>query len=95
MLSNPLRKGILATKLYLPPAPPTLVARARLTQRLDAALTQNLKLILVSAPTGFGKTALLSDWLNTRPAAFAWLSLDEGDNDPVRFWICDCGIGRI
>jgi LuxR family transcriptional regulator, maltose regulon positive regulatory protein len=87
--TDTLRPGILATKLYIPPAPPTLVARARLTRRLDAALTQNLKLILISAPTGFGKTALLSEWLNPRDKdgrTFAWLSLDEGDNDPVRFF---------
>jgi LuxR family maltose regulon positive regulatory protein len=75
---------ILKTKLYPPPLRPTLVARARLIERLNAG--QSLRLTLVSAPAGFGKTTLVSEWLrqdSTQPAA--WLSLDEADNDLRRF----------
>lgn len=46
----------------------------------------NRKLTLVSAPAGFGKSTLVSSWLAERGVQAAWLSLDEGDNDPVRFW---------
>jgi LuxR family maltose regulon positive regulatory protein len=101
---------ILQTKLYIPQAGPgELIARPRLTQRLNEVLTR--KLTLVSAPAGSGKTTLVSQWLShlrftiddlrlgtsdqpeienrqskiVNPQV-AWLSLDEGDNDPVRFW---------
>ncbi len=74
---------ILKTKLYIPPSRPTIVSRTRLFEYLDAGLHR--KLILVSAPAGFGKTTLLSDWLSTREQPVAWLSLDEGDNDLLRF----------
>src|SRR5215468_3969556 len=74
---------ILATKLYVPPRRPNLVLRPRLIDRLNEGLHR--KLTLISAPAGFGKTTLVSEWLAgcARPAA--WLSLDEGDNDPARF----------
>ncbi len=74
---------LLATKLYLPPQRPNVVRRLRLSQRLNEGLRR--KLTLISAPAGFGKTTLVSDWLaeSMRPAA--WLSLDEGENDPTRF----------
>src|SRR5689334_9146944 len=74
---------ILATKLYIPPPPPRVVLRPRLVERLNEGLHR--KLTLISAPAGFGKTTLVSEWLagGTRPAA--WLSLDEGENDPTRF----------
>lgn len=77
---------LLATKLYLPPARPGLVTRPRLMQRLQAGL--NHSLVLVSAPAGFGKTTLLSEWIhhNQPPVPAAWLSLEEADNDPTRFW---------
>jgi len=78
---------VLTTKLYVPPSPPKLVARSRLTMQLDAGLVEGRKLTLISAPAGFGKSTLVSDWIahNGRPAA--WLSLDENDNNPVRFLI--------
>ena len=72
---------MLLTKLYPPPAPPSLVPRPRLIAQLEAGLAG--KLTLVSAPPGFGKTSLLASWLAGR--ASAWLSLDEEDNDPTRF----------
>jgi LuxR family maltose regulon positive regulatory protein len=106
---------LLQTKLYVPPVRPELVPRPRLIEQLNAGLHR--KLTLVSAPAGFGKTTLLSEWVadfrlpiadfglrsteNLPPARVdtiqnpksktqnprvAWVSLDEGDNDPSRFW---------
>ena len=81
---------LLETKLYVPRSRRGLVPRPRLTERLDRGIAS--KLMLVSAPAGFGKTTLLTEWLAAGPAApaderaAAWLSLDRGDNDPVSFW---------
>ena len=81
---------ILATKLYIPPARERLVARSRLIERLNDGLHR--KLTLISAPAGFGKTTLLSEWVASPlplgeglGVRAAWLSLDQGDNDPARF----------
>ena len=73
---------LLLTKLYLPPVRPDLVARPRLLVRLKAGLAGALTLI--SAPAGFGKTSLLAQAL--AGCQVAWLSVDDQDNDPVRFW---------
>ena len=75
---------LLATKLYLPPARANLVSRPHLTRRLDEGLAR--KLTLISAPAGFGKTTLLSEWIPHSQRRITWVSLDEGDNDPTRFW---------
>ena len=77
-------EGLLATKFYLPHPPPGFVPRQRLDRRLDDSLRSELTLI--SAPAGFGKTMLLAEWCRRRQHPVAWLSLDAGDNDPVRFW---------
>lgn len=76
----------MSTKLNIPPVRPPMVSRPRLTERLQEGLKRNL--ILVSAPAGFGKTTLTSEWVrqNQPKISTAWVSLDEGDNDPVRFW---------
>jgi LuxR family maltose regulon positive regulatory protein len=78
---------LLTTKLYVPPLRPELVSRPRLIERLSGGLHR--KLSLVSAPAGFGKTTLLSEWIpalgSAPPRAVARLSLDEGDNDLSRF----------
>jgi LuxR family transcriptional regulator, maltose regulon positive regulatory protein len=90
---------LLRTKLIAPPFRPNLVPRPRLAEILDAGLLGQLT--LVSAPAGFGKTTLVSEWLHKKvegrrqkaetssslplPSDFAWLSLDEDDNDPARF----------
>src|SRR5579863_5838771 len=74
---------MLATKLYIPPLRPDVVSRTRLIKRLNEGL--NRKLILISAPAGFGKTTLVSEWLANCGRPAAWLSLDEEDNDPTRF----------
>src|SRR6266568_900059 len=74
---------ILATKLYLPRLRPNVVSRPRLLERLNEGLHRNLTLI--SAPAGFGKTTLVSEWVEGIERPTAWLSLDEGENDPARF----------
>jgi LuxR family maltose regulon positive regulatory protein len=75
---------LLSTKLYIPRPRSNLVSRPRLTGRLNAGLGR--KLTLIAAPAGFGKTTLLSEWIPQSPRCVTWLSLDEGDNDPARFW---------
>ena len=75
---------ILATKLYIPPPRPKVVLRPRLIERLNEGLADR-KLTLISAPAGFGKTTLVSEWVAGCERPVAWLSLDEGDNDPTRF----------
>ncbi|MGH3147334.1 MAG: AAA family ATPase, partial [Rubrobacter sp.] len=74
---------VLATKLYIPPPQPKVVLRPRLIERLSEGLHR--RLTLVSAPAGFGKTTLLSEWVAGCGRPAAWLSLDHGDNDPSRF----------
>jgi LuxR family maltose regulon positive regulatory protein len=76
---------LLNTKLYIPSTRPGLVVRPRLAERLDEGLRLGRKLTLVSAPAGFGKTTLVSAWAASSGRPVAWLSLDEGDNDPARF----------
>ncbi|UCC85995.1 MAG: hypothetical protein JSV81_14180 [Anaerolineales bacterium] len=75
---------LLQTKLYIPARRPELVSRPRLIERLNAGLHR--KLTLVSAPAGFGKTTLVSEWMHGCGRQVAWVSLDATDNDPVRFW---------
>ncbi len=77
--------SLLSTKFYVPQVRSKLVQRPRLVEALNRGLQG--KLILLSAPAGFGKTTLVSDWLAQLPGQVqvAWLSLDEGDNDPTRF----------
>jgi LuxR family maltose regulon positive regulatory protein len=74
---------ILATKLYIPPPRPKVVLRPHLIERLNEGLHH--KLTLISAPAGFGKTTLVSEWIAGCERPVAWLSLDDGDNDPKRF----------
>lgn len=80
---------LLETKTYLPRQRARLVQRLRLRERLDAGAAK--KLLLISAPAGFGKTTLLAEWLAARPgpsdeSPVAWLSLDRDDNEPIVFW---------
>jgi LuxR family maltose regulon positive regulatory protein len=104
--------SLLKTKLYIPPPRPERVPRPHLIERLNAGLHR--KLTLVSAPAGFGKTTLVSEWIHSgvkikeygvrqehhltdemtlTPGSllpnsrFAWLSLDESDNDLTRFLV--------
>jgi LuxR family maltose regulon positive regulatory protein len=81
---------LLTTKLFVPPLRPDRIPRSRLLQRLDAGLPSQgngfaRKLTLVSAPAGYGKTTLLAEWVARMEHPVAWLSVDDGDDDPVRF----------
>ncbi|MEP7356350.1 MAG: AAA family ATPase, partial [Anaerolineales bacterium] len=83
---------MLNAKIHVPPLGGHRVARSRLLQRLDKAL--HCPLTVVSAPAGYGKTVLLSYWARRlagseggrRAVPVAWVALEAGDNDPVRFW---------
>src|ERR671913_929900 len=78
------RDALLATKLYVPRPRPEFLSRVRLLERLAEAVARELT--LVCTPAGFGKTTLLGEWARNSTRPVAWLSLDEGDNDPARFW---------
>jgi LuxR family maltose regulon positive regulatory protein len=81
------RLPILKTKLYIPRPQADMVVRPRLNRILSRLNQANL--CLVSAPTGFGKTTLLSGWakeLQQQDLSLSWLSLDKADNDPILFW---------
>jgi LuxR family transcriptional regulator, maltose regulon positive regulatory protein len=75
--------SLLATKLHAPRPLPHLVHRPRLIQRLQQGMERALTLL--SAPAGFGKSTLLSDWLISRAIPAAWLSLEPQDNEPTCF----------
>ncbi len=72
-------------KLYIPAVWAKLVHRPRLINRLDQGQQLGHKLALISAPAGFGKSTLVSEWITAGKRPAGWLSLDEGDNDPARF----------
>ncbi len=74
------------TKLQVPPVQPYHIARPGLVQQLKDAL--KCKLTVISAPAGYGKTTALIDWQRLRRSLqpLVWLSLDQDDNDPMRFW---------
>jgi LuxR family transcriptional regulator, maltose regulon positive regulatory protein len=73
---------LLTTKLFIPPAPAERVLRPHLLEKLDKGLKRSL--VLISAPAGFGKTTLLSQWVRQRQLPAAWISLDDSDNDLSR-----------
>jgi hypothetical protein len=78
---------VLASKLRPPAERPGAVVRQPLLTRLSEH--PRARLILISAPAGWGKTCLLRDWrLADTVSGTAWVSVDPGDNDPVRFWAC-------
>jgi LuxR family transcriptional regulator, maltose regulon positive regulatory protein len=74
---------LLATKLRIPPQPHHVVPRPRLIDAIERAIP-DYKLILLSAPAGYGKTTLLSQWAHATRFPVAWLSLSEEDNDVER-----------
>ena len=78
---------ILATKLYIPPPRAKIVLRLRLIKQLNEGLSSGRTpgVILISATAGFGKTTLVSEWVASCGRPVAWFSLDEGDNDIIRF----------
>jgi LuxR family maltose regulon positive regulatory protein len=75
----------LATKLFVPLPRDKVVLRPRLIERLNESLQLGRRLTIISAPAGFGKTTLVSEWVAGCERPVAWLSLDEGDNDLTRF----------
>lgn len=75
---------LLQTKLYIPPTRTTVVPRSRLIEQLTRGI--NGKLTLLSAPAGFGKTTLITDWLSHLELSIAWVSLDEDDSEPQQFF---------
>jgi len=78
--------GLAATKLR-PPAPPArLVQRSRLADLLEAGIGGQVRLVLVSAPAGSGKSTLVASWLADRTGPVAWLQAESSDSDPARFW---------
>jgi LuxR family transcriptional regulator, maltose regulon positive regulatory protein len=74
------------TKLHAPSVRAGIVPRDGLVDLLVRGASR--KLTLLGAPAGFGKTTLLAEWAASVDRAFAWVSLDPADNDPVRFWSC-------
>ena len=82
-LSMEVETNLLHTKFYLPKAREHLVHRSRLTHLLEDSVQD--RIVLISAPAGYGKTSLLADWLQEFQHPIAWLTLDENDNDPARF----------
>jgi LuxR family maltose regulon positive regulatory protein len=81
-----MRTALLNTKLYIPAPHAQRVTRGHLLARLNAGLRQGARLTLVSAPAGYGKTTLVAEWIADLGMSSCWLSLDEHDNDPIRFW---------
>src|SRR5258708_36847341 len=75
---------LLVTKFTIPPVRSALLQRSHLLEVLDQS--RSFPLTLLSASAGFGKTTLLSTWASQSTSQVAWLSLDEQDNDPTRFW---------
>ena len=75
---------LLRTKLAPSRLPAALVPRQRLLDRLEAGLARRLTLVV--GPAGFGKSTLVAEWLAARAGPSGWVSLEAGDNDPVRFW---------
>jgi LuxR family maltose regulon positive regulatory protein len=82
-----MNRSILQTKLNIPPLRPLIVQRIRLFKMLDQGLSQHYRLALVSALAGYGKTTLITHWLETQSHPAAWVSLDAADNDPIGFII--------
>ena len=74
---------LLKTKLAIPPLRTDLVSRPRLLKKLNEGANKNF--FLLSAPPGFGKTTLLSEWIHKKKFPAAWFSIDERDNDPISF----------
>ncbi|MCB1028986.1 MAG: hypothetical protein KDB24_14640 [Microthrixaceae bacterium] len=79
--------GPFATTKITPPRPPgRYLRRARLIDALEESVNSGQGVVLVSAPAGSGKSSLISGWLDGRPGRVGWLQVDEGDDDPSRFW---------
>jgi len=82
--AQPSLEGLLRTKLHMPGTPAWHLARTRLSEMLNGSASCSLTTVV--APPGYGKTTLVSAWIRERGLPFGWLSLDEKENDPLRFW---------
>ena len=80
-----MKAPLVQTKLHIPHPRTEQVQRRRLTDHLGAS--HHHKLVLITAPAGFGKTTLATSWLTAQEKPVAWVSLDESDNDPLRFFL--------
>lgn len=78
--------SILSTKLFIPTLPPDVIQRPHLIEQVTVGLKAGHSLTLISAPAGYGKTTLVAEWISTSQEKVAWLSLDEQDNNELRFW---------
>src|SRR5690606_16452803 len=76
---------LIATKVHMPALRTGHIRREALLARLDTGLARGHRLFLLSAPAGYGKSSLIAEWISARDLAAAWLTLDDGDNDPARF----------
>lgn len=83
-----LNEALVVTKFYIPALRSKTVPRARLLEKLDSIYqgNQHYRLVLITAPAGFGKTTLLSQWLLDKRQVTTWLSLEKKDDEPIRFW---------
>src|SRR5215469_4093302 len=79
-----LEPDLLVTKFTIPPVRSMLLHRSHLLEVLEQS--RSVPLTLLAAGAGFGKTTLLAAWASKNTDQVAWLSLDEQDNDPTRFW---------
>ncbi|WP_155590675.1 LuxR C-terminal-related transcriptional regulator [Lysinibacillus cavernae] len=75
---------LLSSKITIPHHSPTLIERTQLFDLFDQHI--HVKVTILRAPAGYGKTSILSSWLKIKEEAIAWVSLDTADNDPIRFW---------
>ncbi len=78
--------SLLAAKVHTPPLHGNLVNRENLVGRLNEEIARGCRLTLISAPAGYGKSTLLSEWQAQADIPVAWLSLEKGENTPARFW---------
>jgi LuxR family maltose regulon positive regulatory protein len=79
-------ESLILTKFHNPLTIGRLTQRPRLDKKLDESLSAGCRLVLVTAPAGFGKSTLISAWINQQTTHFSWLSLDRSDNDPKQFF---------
>ncbi|WP_160497405.1 LuxR C-terminal-related transcriptional regulator [Paenibacillus dendrobii] len=84
--SGNLSSYVLSAKASIPLMAEKDIIRQRLMNHLDESI--RCKLTLITAPAGFGKTTLVSSWIHVRSLKAAWVSLDDGDNEWIRFWSC-------
>jgi LuxR family maltose regulon positive regulatory protein len=78
---------LVATKFFPPPSPSRRVKRPGLVRRIEEGLDAHHPLILISAPAGYGKSALVAEWRESTQRTITWLSIEESDNEPLRFLV--------